>query len=165
IFYALINTHSSRNSKNTAISGQKRNISPSPNSATGDANKKADRNYNVGWSAFVSPSFKKLFTAEVFAKGYKNKDDKQQLFFGAYITPTVVSMIKDSAFGGSVYLDDGELEEWNIDLRCVLQLSEKLKTHHTEQTCVQGYADHAYGQYRIWIKLYMQASAVGYGEH
>ncbi|MDE5799060.1 MAG: hypothetical protein K2H73_08635, partial [Treponemataceae bacterium] len=49
------------------------------------------------------------------------------LFFGAYVKPTVVSMIKDSAFGGSVYLDDGDLEEWNIDLRCVLQLNDKLK--------------------------------------
>ncbi|MDE7139191.1 MAG: hypothetical protein K2M90_08440 [Treponemataceae bacterium] len=96
-------------------------------SKSGEPDKFAARAYNVGWSAFVSPSFKKLFTAEVFAKGYKNKDDKQQLFFGAYVKPTVVSMIKDSAFGGSVYLDDGELEEWNIDLRCVLQLSEKLK--------------------------------------
>ena len=96
-------------------------------SATGDADKKADRNYNVGWSVFVSPSFKKLFTAEVFAKGYKNAADKQRLFFGAYVKPTVVSMIKDSAFGGSVYLDDGDLEEWNIDLRCVLQLNDKLK--------------------------------------
>lgn len=113
--------------------GLKLNVSAaalSPHGFKGSFNGTVDaagRAYNVGWSAFVSPSFKKLFTAEVFAKGYKNKDDKQQLFFGAYVKPTVVSMIKDAAFGGSVYLDDGDLEEWNIDLRCVLQLNDKLK--------------------------------------
>ncbi|MDE5797629.1 MAG: hypothetical protein K2H73_01165, partial [Treponemataceae bacterium] len=65
------------------------------NGEWGWPDKKGDRKYNVGWSVFVSPSFKKLFTAEVFAKGYKNAADKPRLFFGGYVKPTVGSISKD----------------------------------------------------------------------
>ena len=101
----------------------------SPNNFEKSNEGKKNGRYNVGWNVFVNPVVKKVFEAEVFVKGHGDKNgnaDPQTLIMGAYGKPTGISLIKDAAVGGSVYLKSGELEEWNVDLRFKLALNDKL---------------------------------------
>ena len=81
---------------------------------------------NLGWAAFITPKVKKVFDAEIFAKGYKGSDDKMNMVIGAYGKPLVTPLIADGGIGGSVVLHDGHLQEWNVDVRLLFEINENL---------------------------------------
>ncbi|MBD5426699.1 MAG: hypothetical protein HDR38_03980 [Treponema sp.] len=100
-------------------------------------------NNNPGWSVFAMPKVKGVFDAEVFAKGYQDKGDKQTLIFGAYGKPLGISHLADGGIGGSVRLYDGKLEEWNVDLRLYFEVNDKLTiTTHNKFAKLVRNADH-----------------------
>lgn len=99
---------------------------------------------NPGWGVFVQPKVKGVFDAEVFAKGYQDKGDKQTLIFGAYGKPLGISRLADGGIGGSVRLYDGKLEEWNVDLRLYFEVNDKLTiTTHNKFAKLVRNADHS----------------------
>ncbi|MDE6773631.1 MAG: hypothetical protein K2J14_03290, partial [Treponemataceae bacterium] len=99
---------------------------------------------NPGWGVFVQPKVKGIFDAEVFAKGYQDKGDKQTLIFGAYGKPLGISRLADGGIGGSVRLYDGKLEEWNVDLRLYFEVNDKLTiTTHNKFAKLVRNTDHS----------------------
>ena len=105
--------------KNSSASGD------DDNTAYDGATRKND---SIAWGVFMSPVVKKIVGFDLVAKGWKNSakadkaDDKYNQLLGGYANLLCVPFMNTALFGGSVYLVDGDLEEWNVDLSLGLRL-------------------------------------------
>ena len=91
-----------------------------------DAPSKKVRGGNLGWALFLQPKVKKVFDAEVFVKSTKDAANDWNFIIGAYGKPLVTPLIADGGIGGSVWIDDGKLMEWNVDVRLLFEINENL---------------------------------------
>ena len=85
------------------------------------------KNDSIAWGVFVNPVVKKIVGFDLVAKGWKNSakaDDNYNQLLGGYANLLCVPFMNTALFGGSVYLVDGDLEEWNVDLSLGLRLGE-----------------------------------------
>lgn len=87
-------------------------------------------NGNFGWSVFIDPKINDVLSAELFIKGKRigkaGSEKYTELVTGAYFAPLGVPLLKDSAVGGSVVIADGDLQEYNFDLRAFVNVSSDL---------------------------------------
>ena len=84
------------------------------------------KNY-PGWSLFFMPKIKKVFDGEFFIKGHMDANEKQTLVIGGYGRPLVLPMIADGGIGGSVVIKDGNLMEYNFDVRLLFEFGDRLE--------------------------------------
>jgi hypothetical protein len=84
------------------------------------------KNY-PGWSLFIQPKIKKVFDAEFFIKGHMDANEKQTLVIGGYGRPLVIPTVVDGGIGGSVVIKDGNLMEYNFDVRLLFELGDRLE--------------------------------------
>lgn len=87
-------------------------------------------NGNLGWSVFVDPKINGVLNAELFVKsirvGKAGTDKVSKFVTGAYVNPKMIPLVKDSAIGGSVVINDGKLLEYNADWRFRVDVSSNL---------------------------------------
>ena len=85
---------------------------------------------NLGWGLFVTPKIGGVIDAQVFVKGIlkgaAGTDKEAEFVTGAYVKPNFLPILSDSAVGGSVVIRDGNLMEYNFDLRAYAKVNKNL---------------------------------------
>ena len=87
-----------------------------------DASGKDLDNHSMGWALSVNPVIKKLISVDLVAKGFCGARDGNATYkhynhvFAGYVNLLCVPVLSNAVFGGSVWLNDGDLMEWNADL-------------------------------------------------
>lgn len=94
-------------------------------------NSSAEKNDgNLGWGLFVTPKIGGVIDAQVFVKGIlkgaAGTDKEAEFVTGAYVKPNFLPILSDSAVGGSVVIRDGNLMEYNFDLRAYAKVNKNL---------------------------------------
>ena len=90
-------------------------------------------NGNIGWSIFLDPKISGIMNAEIFIKGKQigkaGSDKVSEFVTGGYLSPKMISVLKDSAIGGSVVILDGNLMEYNADWRFRFDIDDLMITY------------------------------------